>query len=90
MRMRPGIGMATVGRQRSSVGQHEGRRLAGAGLGDAQQVAAGEDGRDGLRLDRRRRRVILRRERVEEGLREPEVSEFGQLKIQYAKRMAAP
>ena len=58
--------------------QHERRGLAGAGLGDAQQVAAGQDGRDRLRLDRRRHDVIFRRERVEEGLREPEVGEFGQ------------
>ena len=58
--------------------QHERRGLAGAGLGDAEQVAAGQDGRDGLRLDRRRHGVIFRRERVEEGLREPEVGKFGQ------------
>ena len=31
--------------------QHEGGRLAGAGLGAGEQVAAGEDERDGLRLD---------------------------------------
>ena len=52
--------------------QHEGRGLAGAGLGDAEQVAAGQDGRDGLELDRRRLRIILRGERIEQGLREPE------------------
>ena len=37
--------------------QHEGGGLAGSGLGDAEDVAAGEDMRDGLRLDRRRLRV---------------------------------
>ena len=31
--------------------QREGRRLAGAGLGDAQEVAAGEHAGNGLRLD---------------------------------------
>ena len=35
--------------------QHEGRRLAGAGLGDAQNVAALQLRRDRLGLDRRRR-----------------------------------
>ena len=39
--------------------QREGRRLAGAGLGDAQQVLAGQHAWDGLRLDRGRRRVAL-------------------------------
>ena len=33
-------------------GQREGRRLAGAGLGDAQQIAALQQMRDRLRLDR--------------------------------------
>ncbi|MNE23497.1 hypothetical protein D3C80_1167530 [compost metagenome] len=40
--------------------QGEGRRLAGAGLGDAQQVLAQHDVGDGLGLDRRRL-VIARR-----------------------------
>ena len=35
-------------------------------------------------------RVILRRERVEQGLARARGCEIGQLKIQYAKRMAAP
>jgi hypothetical protein len=34
--------------------QHEGGGLAGAGLGDADQVAAHQHGRDRLALDRRR------------------------------------
>ena len=34
--------------------QQEGGRLAGAGLGGGDEVAAGEDGRDGLGLDGRR------------------------------------
>jgi hypothetical protein len=32
-------------------GQHEGRRLAGAGLGDAEHITAGEKLGDGLGLD---------------------------------------
>ena len=88
--MRPGIGWRAVGRQPVERRQHEGRGLAGAGLGDAEQVAAGKDGRDGLRLDRRRHDIILRRERVEEGLREPEVGEFGQNENPICKATAAP
>ena len=57
-------------------GQREGGRLAGTGLGDAEQVAAFEDGADGLRLDRRRRRVTL----VGHGLEQHLVqAEFGKL-----------
>ena len=41
--------------------QHEGGGLAGAGLGDAQHVAALEGGGDGLRLDGRGGRVTRRR-----------------------------
>ena len=36
---------------RVSIGKDEGGGLAGAGLGDAENVAAGEDVRDGLFLD---------------------------------------
>ena len=54
MRIWPGLGMLRGGGQAVERRQHEGRGLAGAGLGDAEQVAAGQDGRDGLRLDRRR------------------------------------
>jgi hypothetical protein len=39
--------------------QREGRRLAGSGLGDAQQVLALQEERDGGRLDRRRHGVAL-------------------------------
>jgi hypothetical protein len=40
-------------------GQHEGGRLAGAGLGAAHDVLAADDERDGLGLDRRRLGVAL-------------------------------
>ena len=72
MRIWPGFGDVAGRRKPVERGQHERRRLAGAGLGDAEEIAAGQDRRDGLELDRRRLRVIFRRERVEEGLREPE------------------
>ncbi len=71
MRICPGFGFG-VGGQAVERWQHEGRGLAGAGLGDAEQVAAGENRRNGLELDRRRLRIILRGERIEQGLREPE------------------
>ena len=54
--------------------QHESRGLAGSGLGDAEQITAGQDRRNRLALDRRRRRVIGVRKRIEDGLREPERS----------------
>ena len=52
--------MLRVGREAVERGQHERRRLAGAGLGDAEQIAAGQNRRDRLALDRRRLRIILR------------------------------
>ena len=67
-RMRHAIG----GRQPLQRRKHEGGGLAGAGLGDAQQVAAGQDRRNGLELDRRCLAVILGGERIEQGLGKPE------------------
>ena len=46
------MGLAGVIRQAVQQGQGESRRLAGAGLGDAQQVAPFEQRRDGLALNR--------------------------------------
>ena len=54
--------------------QREGRRLAGAGLGDGEYVPSGQNLRDGLRLDRRRGRVFARRQRTLQGLGQ---AEFG-------------
>ncbi len=48
-------------------GQRKRGRLAGAGLGRAKHVAAGEHQRDGLLLDRGRNRVALFADRLEEG-----------------------
>ena len=62
-----------IGRQAVERGQHKRRRLAGAGLGNAEEIAAGQDRRDRLMLDRRRLRIILRRKRVEQGLGKPKI-----------------
>jgi hypothetical protein len=45
--------------QSVQYGKRKGRGLAGAGLGGAQQVFAGKDDGDGLRLDRGGRGVAL-------------------------------
>ena len=55
--------------------QHERRGLAGAGLRHADHVAAGENDRDRLRLDRRRLDVALFRERLRELRAEAECGE---------------
>jgi hypothetical protein len=57
--------------------QREGRRLAGAGLGDAEEVASREDEGDRLRLDRRGRGVAARGGRAGDGGREAEAGEVG-------------
>ncbi len=55
--------------------QHEGRRLAGAGLGAADDVAAGDDLGNGLLLDGGRLLVAEPLDRVEHGAVEAEVGE---------------
>ncbi|MCB9533683.1 MAG: hypothetical protein H6698_05120 [Myxococcales bacterium] len=59
-------------------GQRERGGLTGAGLGAAEDIAAGEERRDRLGLDRRRSGVALFVEGGQEGLDEPEVTENGQ------------
>ena len=54
-------------------GQHEGGRLAGAGLGAADDVAAGDDLGNGLLLDGRRLLVAEPLDCVEHGVVEAEV-----------------
>ena len=54
--------------------QREGRRLAGAGLGDGENVPPGHNLRDCLRLDRRRGRVFALGQRTLQGLGQ---AEFG-------------
>jgi hypothetical protein len=48
---RTGVASA-LAREALQHGQHEGRSLAGAGLGDAQDIAPRQGDRNGLRLDR--------------------------------------
>ena len=73
-----GMGGPPLGREPVQDRQREGRGLAGAGLGDAQQVAAGQDMGDRLRLDRRGRGVALGRERIEQRGGEAEIGKLGQ------------
>jgi hypothetical protein len=54
--------------------QRKGSGLAGAGLGDAKDVAGRKDLRDGLGLDRSGGGVTFVGQRAGEGLSEPEVS----------------
>ena len=76
-----GVGWPTVGGEPVQDRQRERRGLAGAGLGDAQEVAAGQDMRDRLRLDRRRRGVALGRQGVEQRGCEAEIGKLGQSSI---------
>ena len=69
--------------------QREGGGLAGARLGDADEVAAVENVRDGLRLDRGRRHVAGVRQGAQQGLRQGEFSECVQVKS-FRYRGAAP
>ena len=58
--------------------QREGRRLAGAGLGDADDVASGKRQRDGLSLDRGGCDVILFLESTRDGIGQAEILKGGQ------------
>ena len=69
-RRRPGVVEQPV-----QDGQREGGGLAGAGLGDALDVAAGHHQRDRLHLDRGGSRVALGGERLEEGRGQAELFE---------------
>ena len=59
-------------------GQREGRGLAGAGLGDADDVTAGQGERDGLSLDGRGREVVFFLERTRDWIGEAEILKGGQ------------
>ena len=65
-----------AGRETVENRQREGRRLAGPGLGDADQVAPGENNGNRRRLDRRRVGVALVGERTKNGLGKAEVSKL--------------
>ena len=71
-------------------GQREGGRLAGAGLRDAAQVAAFQQRRDRLHLDRRRHVIALGGKRALERLGEAEVGEFGHERLSQICAGAAP
>ncbi len=68
-------GLAPIGVQAMEDRQREGGRLAGAGLGDADQVASGDEVRNGLRLDRRRDFMARVCKRLEDRLCEAEFVE---------------
>ena len=55
--------------------QRERGGLAGAGLRDAEKIAPRQQRRNGLRLDRRRRAIILCRKGAAQGLGKAEVGE---------------
>ena len=63
-----------IGGQVLQQRQAEGGGLAAAGLGDAQQVAASEQGGDGVRLDRCRCIELLRRQGAQQRLGQAEDS----------------
>ena len=60
-------------------GQRKGCGLAGTGLGDAQQVAAFEQGRDGVALDRRGRIIALRIERTKDRIGQAKFMKIGHI-----------
>ena len=70
--------------------QGKGGGLAGAGLGDAQQVAAGHHARNGLRLDRGGVRVAFVSEGLEQGLGEAKVGKLSQNGYLSDKRQMRP
>ena len=59
--------------------QRKGRRLSGAGLRNAEQIAARHQRRDRLRLDRRRRRIAFGLQRAKQFLIEVQVIKSGQV-----------
>ena len=69
------LAVASVGVQQLEHRQHEGGRLAGAGLGAGHEVATCQDERDGLLLDWGRHRVALIGDGAKELGRQPETIE---------------
>jgi hypothetical protein len=59
------------------------RRLAGAGLGAAQQIAAGEEMGDRLNLDRRRRGVVLGADGAQQRRAQAEIGEGGHVMVAF-------
>jgi hypothetical protein len=71
--------LALFGGQAMEDRQGECRRLAGARLGDAEQIGFGEHGGNGLRLDRRRGRVAFVVKRLENRRSEAELCKIHEL-----------
>ena len=69
-------------------GKREGRRLAGAGLGYANEVAPRHDGGNGLCLDRRGMRVTLFGQGMEKRRGETEPGEFSQFQSFLKRELA--
>ena len=72
-RARASAGSAGHARQMLQDRQSEGGGLAGAGLRETEQVAPGEEMGYGGSLDRRRRQIVLVRERAQKRLGEEEI-----------------
>ena len=70
--VRPSAAMIGSLRKPLQDGQREGGGLAGAGLRQAEEVTAGQDGRDGLGLDGRRRDIVFLGQRAQQRLAELE------------------
>ena len=70
--------------------QRERRGLAGAGLGDADDVTAGECEGDGLSLDGRGRQIILFLERTRDGIGKTEILKGGQKVGSFHYKRQAP
>jgi hypothetical protein len=84
-----GAGAALVGGQALQQRQQERGRLAGAGLGDAEQILAGEQRGDGLRLDGGGHGVLRRGQGTTDRLDKVEPVKTIQEGLSF-KRMAAP
>ena len=70
--------------------QREGRGLAGAGLGDADDVAAGKGERNGLGLDGGGREIVLFFERTRDGIGKAEILKGGQKVGSFHYKRQAP
>src|SRR5262249_39523658 len=76
-------GRTAVRREALEDGKRKGGGLPGAGLGDAEQVASGGDGGNGLGLDGRRALIDLGRERLPGGGGEGEGGKLGQVGLSF-------
>ena len=73
-----GCGLMRFSQHAMQDRQREGRGLAGACLGDADDVAAGESEGNGLGLDGRGREIIFFLERTRDWIGEAEILKGGQ------------